>query len=81
MNEHVERIRANHAALKPDVRKPWVKLDNLPYIHATTPQPTHTEAEVQEIITAIHMWQTNIRFFFNDVTEVIRRILGVEAPK
>jgi hypothetical protein len=31
----IERIRTAHGALKDDLLKPWVKLDRLPYIHAT----------------------------------------------
>lgn len=31
----IERIRAALEALKPDLRQTWVKLDKLPYIHAT----------------------------------------------
>lgn len=30
-----ERVRAALSALKPEVKKPWVILDRLPYIHAT----------------------------------------------
>jgi hypothetical protein len=31
----IERINAALSALKPEVKKPWVTLDHLPYIHAT----------------------------------------------
>lgn len=32
---YIERIRSALSELKPELRKPWVILDRLPYIHAT----------------------------------------------